>query len=74
MIKDIVLHTDQQNMLKSKELERKFNESHENLVDLVKQKHTQLDLLLEKLLQSSNTESSMTGGEKSERIQTPETQ
>ena len=74
MIKDIVLHTDQQNMLKSKELERKFNESHQNLVDLVKQKHTQLDLLLEKLLQSSNTESSMTGGEKSERIQTPETQ
>lgn len=61
MIKDIVLHTDQQNMLKVKEQERKFTESHQKLVDMVKQKHAQFDALLEKLIMQSNTESSVNG-------------
>jgi len=40
MIKNIVLHTDRETMMKIKDQEKRFQESHQGLVDMVKQKHT----------------------------------
>lgn len=56
MIKNIVLHTDKETTIKIKEQEKRFTESHQGLVDMVKQKHVQFDLLLDKLIQGNNTE------------------
>ena len=36
MIKNIVLHTDKETMLKIKEQEKRFSDSHKGLVDMVK--------------------------------------
>ena len=36
MIKNIVLHTDKETMLKIKEQEKRFTDSHQGLVDMVK--------------------------------------
>ena len=44
-------------MTKIKEQETKFNESHKDLVDLVKQKHTQFDFMLERMIHQSEMSS-----------------
>ena len=70
MIKNIVLHTDKETMVRIKEQEKRFQEMHQGIVDMVKQKHTQFDALLERLIQSSSVDhSSVAAGDLNE--QTP---
>lgn len=70
MIKNIVLHTDRETMMKIKDQEKRFQESHQGLVDMVKQKHAQFDQLLEKMIQQSNAELSSVG-DRTERERRP---